>query len=673
MTARTLARAAAALLAVAVVASVLAAAGVGGLLYFVIFAAALIPGLPLGFALFGSRHAGGWIAGALIGYFLTSLAIWVCIAARVPSALAFVVAWVVVAAAAWGASGVGPREGGVRPPLWTSRDTAALLLVLLLVPAIAGPPFARVGSRDADGNLRYRAYFTADFVWHTALTAELAKFASPPRNPYLANRPIHYYWTYFLLPAAVAATAPAPLADVQQALKVNAIGTALLFVSAIFLAAWTAVPRAAPVATAVALTIVASSAEGLYALARIWNRGAPWAVLRDLNVDALSSWWFGGLRVDGLQRCFWWVPQHSMAYALGLTALAVVNAAGSAAPAGAVAIAGVALAGAVACNPFVGGVFALVWGIAAAIDAFRSGDAAPRLIRCAIAIVPVGGAVAWCIGTQMVEGAGGTLQFGWLGAARRAPVFTFLLSLGPAVVPAIAGLLMASAVTRKAAPVLLLVVSIALLYLVRLNVDESWVGFRAGQMILVAAPALIARALVALGALRRAVPAIVVVTALLVGTPTTVIDEYNARDVNNFNMGVTFHWTVRITRAEEEALAWLRRTTPATAIVQMEPNVRERESWSLIPSFAQRRMAAGLPISLLDVPEYHEKTERVRSMYATTNAQEAWNIARSLHIDYVYIDSVERGGYSAGMAKFEDRQYFAPAFRNAEVSVYRVE
>ena len=86
-----------------------------------------------------------------------------------------------------------------------------------------------------------------------------------------------------------------------------------------------------------------------------------------------------------------------------------------------------------------------------------------------------------------------------------------------------------------------------------------------------------------------------------------------------------------------------------------------------------RERRIGLPISLLDVPEYHEKTERVRSMYATTNAQEAWNIARSLHIDYVYIDSVERAGYSAGMAKFEDRQYFAPAFRNAEVSVYRVE
>jgi hypothetical protein len=39
------------------------------------------PGLPLGFALFGPNHAGGWIAGAILGYGLTALAIWVPIAA----------------------------------------------------------------------------------------------------------------------------------------------------------------------------------------------------------------------------------------------------------------------------------------------------------------------------------------------------------------------------------------------------------------------------------------------------------------------------------------------------------------------------------------------------------------------------------------------------------------
>ena len=45
----------------------------------------------------------------------------------------------------------------------------------------------------------------------------------PPRNPYLASEPIHYYWTYFLVPAAASQTGPAPVRDVQTCLKVNAL------------------------------------------------------------------------------------------------------------------------------------------------------------------------------------------------------------------------------------------------------------------------------------------------------------------------------------------------------------------------------------------------------------------------------------------------------------------
>ncbi len=51
---------------------------------------------------------------------------------------------------------------------------------------------------------RTRAYFIADFVWHTALTAELTKETQPPVNPFLAPAPIHYYWTYFRVPATLA-------------------------------------------------------------------------------------------------------------------------------------------------------------------------------------------------------------------------------------------------------------------------------------------------------------------------------------------------------------------------------------------------------------------------------------------------------------------------------------
>ena len=643
---------------------------IGGVIYAAIFLLALLPGLPLGFALFGRRHAAGWIAGALFGYVLTSLAVWAAIRVGA-SAATFAIAWLAIWALTWFMVRVGHRSLAALPP-WTNSDTRALAMVWLLTLVIAVPPFLRVGAADAAGNRYYRAYFTADFVWHTALTAELTKSSSPPRNPYLANRPIHYYWTYFLLPAAAATAAPRAL-DVQTCLKVNAIATALLFVSAIFISAWAALPRAWPVAAGVALAIVASSAEGVFALWRFWQRGQPLAEVRNLNIDALSNWWFGGLRIDGLQRCFWWVPQHSMAYALGLIALAVVNAAGSAAPIGAIALAGLALGGATMMNPFVGAIFSLAWGGAAIIGAVGSGEFVTRMMRHAVAIVPVGLALAWCVGNQMVEGGGAALQFGWLGEARNAPLLTLILSLGPAIAPALVGL---CSRPRAETGALLTGLSLLLLYFVRLNVDTAWVGFRAGQMVLVAAPALIARGFASTGAWRP-IAIVTAVLALVAGTPTTVIDAYNAQDIDNFAESPIGPWTVTITRDEIQGLDWLRRETPRTAIVQMEPGARARQTWSLIPSFAQRRMAAGRPISLLGgtTPgsEYTEKSARVQTMYSTGSAPQASEIARSLRIDYVWVDRVERTAYPAGVAKFDAApSLFAPVFKNAEVTIYRV-
>ena len=86
------------------------------------------------------------------------------------------------------------------------KSEDAAFRVLLLTAAVAAPPFLKLGSRDAAGNRYYRAYFTADFVWHTALTAEVAKFSMPPRNPFHRNRALHDDWAYVLLPAAVIAS-----------------------------------------------------------------------------------------------------------------------------------------------------------------------------------------------------------------------------------------------------------------------------------------------------------------------------------------------------------------------------------------------------------------------------------------------------------------------------------
>jgi hypothetical protein len=638
-------------------------------LYLLVYALAMVPGLPLGFALFGRTHAAGWIAGAIVGYALTAFAIWVPIAARVPSAFTFVVAWFGVSVLTW----ILCRRLAsptVALSAWTPSGSTALLAVLLLTLTVATPPLAHVGRTDNEGNRYYRAYFTADFVWHTALTSEIGKFSMPPRNPYLARQPIHYYWTYYLLPAAVSHTGPAPIRDVQLCLKINALMTGLLFMSAVFLAAWTAAPRPGAAAVAAALALVSTSAEGIFQTWRLWSRGAPLAELRNWNIDAVTAWPpFAGHRIDGLQRCLWYVPQHSMAYALGIIALVVVGS-GPSSSLPPIALSGIALGCAVAFNPLVGGIFALAYGAAVVVQVWRQ----PTVVaRHGLAAVPVVLAIGWCVSNQMVEGAGGFLQFGFLGASRQQPVVTLLLSLGPILVSGAAGLLFAGQLPFAPAMPFAILAAIALflMYFVRLSVDQAWMAFRAGQMMIVGLAALTARFVAANAGARRMIAPAIVLLALTCGAPTTIIDEYNAQDTTNLAMGPGFPWTIVVTPQQQQAYAWIRQNTAPNSVVQMDARARERSTWSNIPSFAERRMAGGLPISLLNVPEYAERSDRIRAMYATKNPDEAANIARSLRIDYVYVDEVERRAYQDGIC-FDASPAFEKVFEASPVAIYHV-
>jgi hypothetical protein len=644
--------------------------GAGAWMYLLIYLLALVPGVPIGFALFGRHHAGGWIAAAVIGYALTAFAMWAPIAGHIPSLLTFVMSWAVVSALAWFACRWIGTPSITLPP-WTSAGSTALLAVLVLTLAVATPPFAHVGRTDAEGNKYYRAYFTADFVWHTALTSELAKFSMPPRNPYLGRQPIHYYWTYYLLPAVASQVGPSPVRDVQLCLKMNALMTGLLLMSSVFLAAWTVAGRAVASAIASSLGLLASSAEGIYQTLKLWQRGVPLSELRNWNIDAVTAWPpLGGHRIDGLQRCLWYVPQHSMAYALGIIALAGAATAGPSTSLSAIALSGVALGCSVAFNPLVGGIFALAYGLSIGVAGWKE----PRLVlRHAAAAVPVVAALIWCASNQMVEGAGGFLQFGFLGASRQQPIFTLFLSLGPILFTGIAGLVAARGTSfAPALPYAVLAfLSLLLMYFVRLSVDHAWMALRAGQMMIVALAALTARFIAAsTTASRRLAAAVVVLLALICGTPTTIIDEYNAQDIHNLAMGPGFPWTIVVTPQQQRAYGWIRNNTPPGAIVQMDARSRERSTWSNIPSFAGRRMAGGLPISLLNIPEYAERSDRIRAMYSTGNPVEAAEIARSLHVDYVYVDEVERRAYPDGV-RFESSGAFQKVFEEGPVAVYR--
>src|SRR5574341_2590440 len=151
-------RLAAALLGASVFAVAVALAGGWGLGYIGLYALATLPGIFLGTALFGHRHAAAWIVGAVLGYALTALALAMAIRIGFQSGYALAGAWALASGLSW-LLGRRVKAPLITLPRWTASDTTALCLVLLLVPALMGPVDRHVGLQDSAGNRYYRAYF----------------------------------------------------------------------------------------------------------------------------------------------------------------------------------------------------------------------------------------------------------------------------------------------------------------------------------------------------------------------------------------------------------------------------------------------------------------------------------------------------------------------------------
>jgi hypothetical protein len=380
---------------------------------------------------------------------------------------------------------------------------------------------------------------------------------------------------------------------------------------------------------------------------------------------------FGGLRIDNIPRSLWYTPQHTTSIALGLVGLTIGVLGGAAARPAAVAGAGLALGLATMMNPLLGAACSLFYGVCVLVDAIRRPGAVVAIARHAIAALFVVGAVGWGAVSRVTDGAGSAVDLGFSGFSRNSPAITLLLSLGPVLLPALAGAFgPRNDVERRGIAVGAagIAAGLFLLYFVRIS-EASWVGFRAGQILLVSIPVLLARTLDRLPGRPRAALAAAV---LAVGLPTTAIDTYNAQDIGNRNPGPGFRWTLWTTAAQREGFAWIRANTKDDDIVQMEPIVRGREHWTLIPSFAGRRMAAGEPISLLPIPEYRQRSEQVRALFATASAEEARTIAHRLRIDYLYVDGEDVRAYPEGTAKLDRSDAFERVFANGEVRIYRV-
>jgi hypothetical protein len=110
-----------------------------------------------------------------------------------------------------------------------------------------------------------------------------------------------------------------------------------------------------------------------------------------------------------------------------------------------------------------------------------------------------------------------------------------------------------------------------------------------------------------------AVSALVAVMAI--AAPTVAIDLYNTQDVTNRQMVTGFRWTLVLSNDDLEAFRWIKTRTAPSTIFQVNPMARDSETWAYLPAFAERRMAIGLPISMVPLRKYEVGAGLIQDMF----------------------------------------------------------
>lgn len=572
------------------------------------------------------------------------------------------------------------RQAGVvsLTPLGPGDRIAAAALVLITV-ALVGPVFARVGEVTSRG-LAYRSYFNADLFAHMSVVAELAKGASPPRNPFYPVEALPYYWTYFTLPGLFSQIRPALPVDpaimlTDLCMAVTFVGVAFVVVRNLGASTWAAV-------AAWTVILLASSFEGTYYIWRQWSTGRPLAEFQVTNIDAITRWFWNLPGVDGYHRGMWWTPQHMMGLTLGLIALLTMVR--SKAPEGARAglIEGFMLGGSVAVSSFIG-IMLVAWYALTQLVAFvleRRAGLGRWLAARAVAAAIVLGYLGLVFGLGMVQSTPNAFVLGWNHYFFRGPWTFIALSFGPALFLGplgLAGALRASRHLVVAIGVLLTVSAIVFLQLDLRGHENTQVTFRTGQLIYLCLGILLAFAIDTWRSWRpRWSKPFLTVLALfaVLAFPTVALDWYNARDIANIRMNPgRFPWTIDITPDDQAAVRWIQRFVPLDAIVQPDAGPRERNTWAFIPAFAKRRMATGNALFTLNPDRYVKNMDDIHLAFAEWPADEAHSYFKQLGVDYVYVGDVERIVNGDKVKKFAARpDKFDPVYRRGSVEIFKI-
>ena len=620
------------------------------------------------------RLLAGCLLGPATGYVLSSLVMLGLWASGVRATGLLVLAPVLATAAAWPA---GRLAGSLSIPSLSRRDLVGLCLVLLLVPLVVGRPYAHVGQQMADGRA-YRAYFTADFVWAMAVVSEVSKGDMPPRNVFYRGDDLRYYWLAHLLPAVEYRVGGRGL-PVEKILLVNDFLVGLAFAGFLYMFVRHFVNRPWAAVAGCVAAVLFTSFEGTEYLLRCWRGGVPIDAVKTVNIDAITRWLYQSMPVDGLQRVLLYQPQHELGYILGFSALLLFVQARRRITVGVLFLAGCLLGMALLLSSFAAMMLTAIVAIYGGIVLLWNREWRVIAVGAVAAALPMAGSLALSSALRYVD-AGSLVAFGPNRTATRSAAIAIFLSFGPMLIAAIAGLLVAAwkhTLRRFGVLVVAIVVCWVFYFLVDLPEHQHvYVGWRASHLLFISFAALCGYAVQELWAaagVTRGVTVVVALVLALAAAPMVAIDLYNTQDTSNRMMGPGFHWTVVLTPDELSAFDWIRKYTLQDALVQVEPAVRGRETWSYVPTFAERRMSAGLPISMIPLQKYELASARITRIYRSTSVQQAHALASAACINYLVVAPAERANYPAFQPLLDaNPEYFPPAFRNGSVGIYAV-
>jgi hypothetical protein len=484
---------------------------------------------------------------------------------------------------------------------------------------------------------------------------------------------MHYYWLPHLESAVEHRTWPG--ADLDAVLLTRSVLVGAMFVAALYGLARLLVSSPWAAAAAVWCGFFATSFEGVAALNMHWRDGAPLTFVRYLNIDAFSRWYMGAMPIDGLQRILWYQPHHATGYVMGCLGLFAVARRRRTQDEAVFFVAGVLLALSTVISSFAGLMFLVTAAFYEAARTLLTREWRAAFFNAAYAALPLAVAVAVVTALHYVEQPADSrlsvIRFGLNTMATRQFWVATPISAGPALLLGSAGLLVAY--RRRAAGVLPLVAILTVstwfyFYVDVRDHEDVYVGWRVGHLAFIALVPVIA---LLFTSVRRAAALAAIAVVVVLAVPTVAIDIFNTQDLEPG--GIPGHRIEVLTAPEVEALAWLKAHTSPNAVVQVDTLARGDVMWAYIPAFAERRMGAGVPISMVPLLKYQEASRRVTWMYDVADAQSSYELAARVGINYIVVGPPERQAHPGVEERFAKVPAMLPqVFHNSLLSVYQV-